>query len=224
MRAVVLATVAGWLDAVGYLMLRHLFTAHMTGNASKLGVALVQGHTLELAALVVAPLTFVAAIAAGTVFADRGRPSLTLGAETLLVAVYMGCGLLAGRRAVSGTMVVVLVGIGSSALGMQTAAFTQAGGETTRTTYVSGMLTRLGQGLVHGAPRARLALLGGLWAAYVSGAAVGASGLGVASWWWLTPPLAVLSLVTATQARRDRRASRSTRRSSPGRRPPAASA
>jgi uncharacterized membrane protein YoaK (UPF0700 family) len=191
--ALVLAAVAGFLDAVGYLTLRHLFTAHMTGNASKLGVLAARGDPTLVPALALAPLLFVVGIAGGTLLVDRGRAWMTLAGESLLVAVYMTVGSVVAHSVVD---VDVLVAVATLALGLQTAALTHVGDETTRTTYLSGMLTRLAQGLARGAERGRLALLASLWLVYVAGAALGAytlSGVGMPC---LALPLAVLVLLT----------------------------
>jgi uncharacterized membrane protein YoaK (UPF0700 family) len=206
--AITLAAVAGFIDAVGYLTLHHLFTAHMTGNASKLGIAFAHGNMAGAAALAFAPLFFVCGIAAGAVLVDRGRTWAAFALQTLLVAVYM----LYGSRVIhDGTVpdhslggFYVLLGIATLALGLQTAAFTDIDGNTTRTTYLSGMLTRLGQGLVQGAARRRLLLFVGLWLAYVGGATFGGYGLGVSGAWCLAVPLAVLVGVTGVSFRERR--------------------
>ncbi|MDQ2798914.1 MAG: DUF1275 family protein [Armatimonadota bacterium] len=44
-----LAWVAGGVDATGFLTLAHLFTAHMSGNSVALAVSAAQGHWMEAA-------------------------------------------------------------------------------------------------------------------------------------------------------------------------------
>lgn len=164
--AVVLAAVAGFVDVVGYLTLHHLFTAHMTGNTSKLGVALGHGNLNTALPLAVAPPLFVAGIAAGT------------------LAIV--------------------------ALGLQTAALTEIHGATVRTSYVSGVLTHLAQGIARrgraasGGPD-RLRLLGAIWIAYVVGATGAAYTLRQLAIWCLAIPVAVLLVAAAAfQERRAR--------------------
>lgn len=202
--AVALAAVAGFLDVVGYLTLHHLFTAHMTGNASKLGVAIARGDPLPLAALAVAPVLFVGGIAAGTLLADRGRRRAAFALQAALVAGFMSYGAAVVRHGTvdqSSVAFYVLECLAILALGLQTAAFTEIAGETTRTTYVSGMLTRLGQLLVRRGDRRRLRILAGIWLAYAAGATLGAYLLGPLALWCLALPLAVLVGVTAATSR-----------------------
>jgi uncharacterized membrane protein YoaK (UPF0700 family) len=206
--AVALACVAGFLDVVGYLTLAHLFTAHMTGNTSKLGVAL--GHDKLGAALPLAlalPL-FAAGVAAGTLLVDARRPSTPLLVEAALVAAFMVVGGAAGGH---GTTVdspypfYVLETCATLALGLQTAALTDVEGTTIRTSYVSGVLTNLTQSAVRrlrrGDERKPLALLTTILIAYLVGATVAAASLRAVSFWCLALPLALLVAVAAARRR-----------------------
>lgn len=199
--ALTLAAVAGFVDAVGYLTLHGLFTAHVTGNAAKLGIAAAHADRPSVAAFAAAPVFFVAGIAAGTALVDRGRNALPLGLQAVLVAFYMAYGSTVMRHGtVPDHRVAAFYPLEAAAivaLGLQTAAFTSVAGETTRTTYLSGMLTRFAQGVVRGAPARRLALLAALWCVYVGGATAGAASLGWTSIWCLAAPVAVLLVATA---------------------------
>lgn len=201
--AVALAAVAGFVDVVGYLTLHHLFTAHMTGNTSKLGVALGRGDLAGAVPLAVAPLVFVGGVAGGTLLLDRGSRRLVLALEAAFVATYMGYGATVVRdgavpdHAIGGFYVLATVAI--LALGLQTAALTEIHGETVRTSYVSGVLTHLAQAVVRRRDPARLRLLAGLWVAYLAGATAGSASLDGLSIWCLAIPLGVL-LVAAADA------------------------
>jgi uncharacterized membrane protein YoaK (UPF0700 family) len=203
--AVALAASAGFVDAVGYLTLHHLFTAHMTGNASKLGIAIADGRLGAVLALAAAPLLFVAGVAAGAFLVDLGRTPLVFALQALLVAFFMGYGADVVHHGTvadhSVTGFYPLAAAATIGLGLQTAGLTEVDGETTRTTYLSGMLTRLGQGLVRRNAVRRLALLAALWIAYVGGAALGAYGLGAAGVWCLSAPLVILSSVALVAVR-----------------------
>jgi uncharacterized membrane protein YoaK (UPF0700 family) len=193
--AVSLAAVAGFLDVVGYLTLRHLFTAHMTGNTSKLGVALGHGDLAKAAPLALAPFLFAAGIAAGTVLADVGAQWAALALQSLLVAAFMSS---YGSAPFYG-----LEAMATVALGLQTAALTSVGGETVRTSYISGVLTNLTQTLVRRATRRRArrdaALLATLLVAYLAGATLGSYALARIAIWCLSIPLAALLAAAASE-------------------------
>ena len=206
--ALLLAAVAGFLDAVGYLTLHEIFTAHLTGNASKLGIDLARGHLGAAAPLLAVPGLFVLGVSAGTVLADRRQPRLALAAQAALVTVYMLYGSTVVHHGTVANRSVgfwILVPVATVSLGLQTAALTEVAGETTRTTYISGMLTRFAQLLVRGGAVRRIALLGGLWVGYVAGATAGAALLDAISIWCLAVPLAALGYAFAIAHRPARR-------------------
>ena len=189
--ALALAAVAGFVDVVGYLTLNHLFSAHMTGNASKLGVALGHGTLGDALPMAVALVLFAAGIAVGTVLVDARRPAAALVLQGALIAAFMA---IVGRGE---HPYYVLEACSTSALGLQTAALTQIGGTTIRTSYVSGVLTNLTQGLVRRARgercERRLWLLAAILLAYLVGATVGSVTLHDLHIWCLAIPLALLA-------------------------------
>ena len=208
--ALALAGTAGFLDVVGYLTLAHLFTAHMTGNTSKLGVALGHGKVGAALPLALALPLFAAGVAAGTLFVDARRASMPLLVEAALVAAFMTIGGLSGPH--GGTVsspypYYVLEACATLALGLQTAALTDVEGTTVRTSYVSGVLTNLTQGVVRrlrrSGDRKPLALLAMILVAYLAGATLGALTLRALSLWCLAFPLALL--LAAAAVRRERR-------------------
>lgn len=191
--AVTLAAVAGFVDVVGYLTMHHLFTAHMTGNASKLGVVLGRGDVGAAAPLALAPLLFLAGVGAGTLLLDAASRRVVLLLQAALIAAFM---LYAGLASAD---LYALEALATLALGLQAAALTEIGGRTVRTTYVSGMLTRFAQEAVRrlrgrGDREVQLRLVGAIWLAYVSGATFGGWAIRDLSTWALAIPLAVLAL------------------------------
>lgn len=193
--ALALAAVAGFVDVVGYLTLNHLFSAHMTGNASKLGVALGHGTLGDALPMAVALVLFAVGIAVGTVLVDAGRPAAALALQAVLIAAFMAV-VGSGRQPYY-----ALEACSTAALGLQTAALTHIGGTTIRTSYVSGVLTNLTQGLVR---RARgeeverpLGLLAAILFAYGVGATVGSLTLHDLRIWCLAIPIGLLLAVTA---------------------------
>jgi uncharacterized membrane protein YoaK (UPF0700 family) len=212
--ALVLATVAGWIDAVGYLVLHGLFTAHMTGNTSKLGIALGHGRLWEALPLAVVPVLFMAGVGAGTLLADAGRRWAALALQAALVAAFMGCGSAALRNGVAPDHGLagfyLLAGLATTALGIQTAALTHIQRSTVRTSYISGVLTNLAQAAVRrlkepGGGEAPVRLLAGVCAAYLLGATAAAYGRSIAGIWCLAPAVAALVTVAAVDGRRARR-------------------
>lgn len=151
--AVALAGVAGFIDAVGYLSL-DLFTAHMSGNSTRLGVHVGSGMVLRAVPAMFAIGVFVVAITAGTTAMEVGRrqrmrsPAAVLVAvEALLLLVLAAYG---GAEAVHGhisrSSTATYYGMAATAvvaMGLQTSTLQRISGQTVRTTYVSGMLTQL---------------------------------------------------------------------------------
>jgi uncharacterized membrane protein YoaK (UPF0700 family) len=154
--APVLAAVAGFVDAVGFITLRGLFVAHMSGNSVKFGVRAGQGNLAAAAPAGIAVVLFVAGVAVGTLAAEiaarrraRAIAAWVLTLQAGLIAAFM----LYGRTVGSGRRVLdhslsgfyVLAALAVLSMGMQTAALRQLGGRTISTTYVTGVLTSLTQ-------------------------------------------------------------------------------
>ena len=147
-RAVTLALVGGYVDAVGYVMLRGLFPNHVTGN---LPIAAAHGGMQVLPALLMVPLWLAAVVAvAGVAGQVRERdPSrvlatvLTLEAALLGVFLVLGVGLV--PRPDSSTLVTqtIVTGAGVCAMAVQSVV-SRLAGYAYPTTMVTGTLTLLG--------------------------------------------------------------------------------
>lgn len=150
-----LASVAGFVDAAGFLAL-NLFSAHMSGNSARLGVYLSGGLLSEAAAGAFAIAVFVVGIGAGTAGMEiltrarrRAPAALVLGAELVLLVILAAVG---SSEAAHGHIprsepgvFYPLAGAAVLAMGLQTATLQRISGKTVRTTYVSGMLTNLAE-------------------------------------------------------------------------------
>lgn len=161
--ASVLAGVGGFVDASGFLVLFGLFTAHMSGNSTGLGVALGTGDwPTALERGFVIPV-FVAATAAGVAWIEsrtrRARTAVArdraiasvLGAEVVALAVFMVTGATLGRRpefAIDTAAFFVVGTAAAAAMGLQNAALRRVNVESVHTTFVTGMLTEAAVGLV----------------------------------------------------------------------------
>lgn len=152
--AIVLALVGGIVDAVSFLTLAHLFTAHMSGNSAALGAYFGQGDWKDgLHRLTPIPF-FVIGVGLGAAVIElatrRGiRPSLSvaLGLEGLLLAAfrfygeaYFHAGTFGPRYAWEYDLLVALLAI---PMGIQASALQRVGGISVHTTYITGMLTNL---------------------------------------------------------------------------------
>lgn len=209
--ALLLAAVAGFVDAIGFVTLKGLFTAHMSGNTAQLGVFLGRGRLRDALPLAVAPLVFVLAIAAGAAAIElvpRRAAAAVLTAEAALVAAFM----VYGRGVVAGETVsdhspggfYVLATLAIAAMALQTTALTQVSGRTVRTTYVTGVLTSFAQESVRrllgrGGDAARARLLAAIWLLYVAGATLGSFALHRLDLWALAIPLGFLAVVIAAE-------------------------
>jgi uncharacterized membrane protein YoaK (UPF0700 family) len=225
-----LATVGGYVDAVGFLTLAGLFVAHMSGNTVRLGVFASDGDWSFAAQRLVPIIVFTLGIACGAVFIEalRRRSKRTpaarvLVAEALLLLAFM----LVGEAVVDGASVAagswhyyLLAVIAVLAMGLQSAALRRVAGVPIQTTFVTGMLAQVAEETVNGwyARRdarhgratdddaARTAfrharLHGGVWLSYLAGGVVGA--VLVLRWdlWVLALPLAALTVLIAVDLR-----------------------
>ena len=150
--AIMLASIAGSVDAVGFLVLLHLFTAHMSGNSDAAGVYAGTGQWAEAARRTFPIPAFVLGVAWGAALGETGRRrgwhapnALTLTLEAVLLAAFWAAAqpVMTGGE-VSGHPVWRFVATASLlplAMGLQNAALRRVAGENVRTTYVSGMLT-----------------------------------------------------------------------------------
>jgi uncharacterized membrane protein YoaK (UPF0700 family) len=221
-RAYPLAWVAGYVDAVGFLTLAGLFVAHMSGNTVRLGV-FVGGGDWSLAAQRLVPVVvFTLGVVAGVVLVEALRrrsiaaPSRVLGIEAVLLLVFMlaGRAVLGGRGAPAGSWDYYLLAVVAVlAMALQNVALRRVAGLPIHTTFVTGMLTYVGEELVHGwyarrdlrragatphpedaahVAYRRARFHGGVWLSYLAGGVLGAFIALHWELWSLTLPLGVL--------------------------------
>jgi uncharacterized membrane protein YoaK (UPF0700 family) len=137
--ACVLSCLAGYVDAVGFIHLGGLFVSFMSGNSTRLGVSLQEGHwrdALETAGLI---FLFVAGAGAGNliVLARAAQPrTWVLLAEGLLLA----CAALSYRLGLSAVSIALIV----FAMGLENAVFFKGSGGV-GLTYITGALVKVGQ-------------------------------------------------------------------------------
>ncbi|HZZ56722.1 MAG TPA: YoaK family protein [Opitutaceae bacterium] len=216
-----LAAIAGYVDAFGYMTLAQVFTAHMSGNAAALG-ALIARHQWPLVLRHgLAIPAFTAGVATGVYSEQAARrarlrsPVLpALVAEALCILAFLLLDLGPAPAAGSGRYFALLCLLAGS-MGLQSAALQRAEGSTIRTTFVTGMLMSMAQecalGLdeaaqgVSGALRRRgvsAVFFGAIFCLFMAGAVCG--GLGRVHWKAeaLAVPLAALAAAALIEWRR----------------------
>ena len=175
--AVLLAALAGFVDAIAFLQLGGFFVSFMSGNSTRLGVGLVQAPGLALIALGLI-LMFVVGVFTGSLV---GRAAARHQRVTVLSCVTL-------TLVISGVLVIFGLPFAAAillpvAMGMENAAFERNGESRFGVTYMTGALVKLGQGLASAAT-------GGdrwTWFPYLTlwfGLVLGATG-GAAAWNWI---------------------------------------
>lgn len=171
MLAIALAMLAGFIDAIGFLLTGGLFVSFMSGNSTRLAVGVATGSSVAgYAGLLIA--SFVAGVVLGSLAAARW-PSRRMPIALALVSSLLA---VAALLDMSGLHLVLLVPM-AMAMGCANTVFQRDGDVTIGVTYMTGALVRLGQRLAD-------ALRGGnrwdwlafllLWSGLVSGAIAGA--------------------------------------------------
>jgi len=170
--ACVLSALAGYVDGIGFLHLGGLFVSFMSGNSTRMGVSLAEGHFAAAGEALGLIALFVLGAACGSLIVLGGsRLSqcwVLLAEGLLLVLAGLGHALDFAGLAVAAIVL---------AMGLENAVFQIDGGSGLGLTYVTGALVKVGQLLA-------ASFTGGkrfgwvpnllLWAAMVTGAAGGA--------------------------------------------------
>ncbi len=136
MLAVMLAGLAGMVDAIGFIRLRHLFVSYMSGNSTQFALALGRGQLADAGPILLLIALFVSGAAGGQLIAHfSGRRHLS--AVLALVAALLAA------SAVFDTAPAPMV----LAMGALNATMHRAGNISVSLTFVTGTLVRFGQGL-----------------------------------------------------------------------------
>lgn len=170
--AIVLAGVAGYVDAIGFLKLGGFFVSFMSGNSTRLGVALATANGAAVATVLRLVGAFVAGVVLGALTArafGENRRSPVLIVEAALLA--LGASLLALGFGAAGMIAVAM------AMGAENAVFQRNGDVAVGLTYMTGALVKAGQriagALVGGEPSDWLRYVL-LWTGLAAGGALGA--------------------------------------------------
>jgi uncharacterized membrane protein YoaK (UPF0700 family) len=203
--ACALSALAGYVDGIGFIHLGGLFVSFMSGNSTRMGVSLADGHWRSAAEAFGLIVLFVIGAAAGSLIVlghGAYRQPWLLLAEALLLA---GAALCYAFDLPNVAIAAIVL-----AMGMENAVFQIDGGAGLGLTYVTGALVKVGQLMA-------VALTGGqrwgwvpnllLWAALAIGCVLGALAyhwINLAAIWFAAGAALALSGLTAflTQASR----------------------
>ena len=203
--ACALSALAGYVDGIGFIHLGGLFVSFMSGNSTRMGVSLADGHWRSAAEAFGLIVLFVIGAAAGSLIVlghGAYRQPWLLLAEALLLA---GAALCYAFDLPNVAIAAIVL-----AMGMENAVFQIDGGAGLGLTYVTGALVKVGQLMA-------VALTGGqrwgwvpnllLWAALAIGCVLGALAyhwINLAAIWFAAAAALALSGLTAflTQASR----------------------
>jgi uncharacterized membrane protein YoaK (UPF0700 family) len=173
--ACALSALAGYVDGIGYLQLGGLFVPFMSGNSTRMGVAIAQAHWQTAAEALGLIALFVTGAAAGSLIVlghGAHRQPFVLLAEALLLAAA-ALAYTFGQPSLAVAAIVL-------AMGVENAVFQIHGGAGLGLTYVTGALVKVGQLMaksVTGGTRWAWAPDLMLWAALVAGGGARRPGL-----------------------------------------------
>jgi len=190
--AAVLTMAAGYVDAIGYLNLGHVYVANMSGNSIGLGIGVGWRDTHRVLHYALPLASFFCGLAFARVLVDlgvalrwRALAAPALGLESLALA-----GLLVFPGGTAGIL------FGGVAMGIQAATLSRFNGASVYTAFVTGSMVKAAENLSNVAvallrrarPNRKHLRYGVwfmlLWASYVGGAVGGVialGGLGTAS-------------------------------------------
>ena len=169
--AISLAMLAGYIDAIGFLLSGGLFVSFMSGNSTRFAVGLAAGSAVAVLAVTLIT-SFVAGVVTGSLLAARW-PARRKGRALILVATLLALAAAFDRAGLTALLLICM----AMAMGCANTVFQRDGDVTIGVTYMTGALVRLGQRLAD-------ALLGGarwdwlpfllLWLGLIGGAVAGA--------------------------------------------------
>jgi uncharacterized membrane protein YoaK (UPF0700 family) len=202
--ALLLAALAGWVDAAGLSVSAHLFLSFMSGNTTDLAVAVARrdwSHAATIAAIVA---LFVAGVGFGELIAPlagRRGTCLVLTIEAIILAA--GAALHAPGVSIPGLNPLFPLVF---AMGLQNATMQHVGGISLSLTYVTGTLVQIGRGLAalltgKGNIRSLTRYLA-LWLSLATGAGLGTLALSLSPLAALATASFIAALLAAMTARR----------------------
>jgi uncharacterized membrane protein YoaK (UPF0700 family) len=153
-----MAWAAGFVDAVGALVLLHVYTSHMTGNTASFASNLIRNHLTEAFHHAWPIIPFVAGLvysATTTTVARRNGIhssfSIALITELVLLGAFIAFGTHFGidrdPEHASPLVFYAMVSLPTAAMGIQTVTVTRVAGLRVYTTYLTGSLSKFAEGV-----------------------------------------------------------------------------
>ncbi|MGW0177053.1 YoaK family protein [Rhodococcus sp. NPDC003322] len=200
--AVVLAALAGYVDAMGFITLGGFFVSFMSGNTTRMGVAAVDGnwHPALVGAGVIG--LFVLGVVLGALVGERAgtrRGSVIMIVVAVLVSI-------AAVVSGFGPEQVVIAAL-ALAMGAENTVFDRGDGASISLTYMTGTLVRLGRSIaaaMTGGPRWEWTRFAGHWGGLLTGVAAGTAvhhGVGLAGLWVAVVTALALAVAFANRSR-----------------------
>ncbi|MEK1869403.1 MAG: YoaK family protein [Ensifer adhaerens] len=181
---------AGFLDAVGYQQLNHLYVSFMSGNSTHLGMAFAAGEWADAAHAGYIIGAFVAGAFLGTLISDGASRSLRV---LLLGEIVLCVAAIALAAAGFPTHALTLI---AATMGMQNVMHRDISGTDAGKSFITGSLFGLGQSLARVlTKRAKLApacVNAVSWLSFIGGVGCGALSF---TYWGVIPSLTLASLV-----------------------------
>lgn len=137
-----LAGLAGFVDAIGYILIGGYFVAFMSGNTTVAGVALAEGRFADFARASGLIVAFVIGVVAGSLLRKRVRRP-----QSAVMAMVAGLLGLAALAYLNPHAAVLAPPVLAAAMGAENAVFERDGEVSIGLTYVTGTLVKLAQSL-----------------------------------------------------------------------------
>jgi uncharacterized membrane protein YoaK (UPF0700 family) len=204
--ALLLAALAGWVDAAGLANSGHVFLSFMSGDTTDLAVSLTRQDWAKAGTIGAVLGLFVAGVTVGELLeplAGRRGQSVILGVEALMLAAGAALHLpaVAGPNAATGFISLYPAVF---AMGLQNATMHRAGGISIGLTYVTGTLVQVGRAVARVLRRegggGTIGKYMGLWVSLGIGALLGTLALSVSSFIAMAVAAGVAALLAVLTA------------------------
>jgi uncharacterized membrane protein YoaK (UPF0700 family) len=169
--AVALASVAGYVDAVGFLSSDWFFVSFMSGNSTRIGVSLGEGNWLRAVLLLCAVSLFLTGVILGSLVSWKAVEN-SKRAVLLLVSTFLILASTSKECGIQQLAVALLL----LAMGAENTVFQREREVSIGVTYMTGTLVKLGQKFAasfHGGSRKDCIPYIALWCGLIGGATLG---------------------------------------------------